>query len=240
MKNQALQHRQSQSGNIFLIIFLAIAMFAGLTFALTQGMRSGESNLTKEKANLAATEMIEFMNKVKQAVDTLIIDGCDPLNIDFTNSVYLRINGSSIETAPAGTTPNCKVFDPSGGGIYAVDFSEYAGTGYPTAPNTGPAPAIAAARYVDSGLGTTENDLAYVFYFINLDVCLSILNKVDGSTVHSEIPLVAFDNAGTDSFTVGTAGTLTPLTLPSSSRVWAVKKVSNNNYCYAGIILKVN
>lgn len=239
MKNQASQDRQSQAGNIFLIIFLAIAMFAGLTFALSQGMRSGQSSLTKEKANLAATQVIDFLNKVKQAVDALIINGCDPLKIDFTNGVYEKNNGTALETAPAGTTANCKVFDPSGGAISAVDFTEYVGIDYPTAPATDPKAGSAAARYVDSGLGTTENDLAYGFYFIHPDVCLAILNKTNsGSAVYEEIIEDDYDEGGANSYTPGTAGTLDALTVPTSSRIWAVKEDSNNAYCNAGIILR--
>lgn len=240
MKNQASERRKSQSGNVFLLIFLAIAMFAGLTFALTQGMRSGESNLTQEKANLAATEIIDFLNKVKQTVDTLIISGCDPLKIDFTSDVYTRVNGTLIETAPSGTTESCKVFSPSGGGINPVKFSEYTGTGYPTIA-TAPIPGVASAKYADSGLGTSTHDLVYLFYYINLDICLAILNKVSNTgNSYTEVPVNDFTTAGSNSYTMGTPGTLTALTIPASSRIWAVKKNVSDNFCTTGIIMRVN
>lgn len=241
MKNQALGRPNSQSGSVLILIFICIGLFAALSFVMSQGFRSGESGLTEQQAKLAATEIIEYLNKVKSTFDTLTIGGCDPLKIDFSTSYYAKGGGSAADTAPAGTTEACGLYTSTGGKISPVTFTEHAATAY-SPGGSDIKGGHASARYVDgSGLGTTANDLAFMFAGIDQKICLAALNmsRTTDSTVTS-VPTSSYTVAGSNSYTQGAAGSLTALAMPTTARIWAVKASSGDTWCTIGIILKVN
>ena len=104
-----------KSGNILFILLIAIALFAGLTLAITQsGKNSGGAK--KEKAALIATEIMEYAGSVKIAVQKLLFKGCDDTQISFERSPF---DGSDTNyvNPNAPTSKKCHVFHPNGGGI---------------------------------------------------------------------------------------------------------------------------
>ena len=57
----------SERGSVIVIIFVMIALLAALYYTFSSGFRSGESQLSKEKADLAATEILDYAQSIKQA-----------------------------------------------------------------------------------------------------------------------------------------------------------------------------
>jgi len=100
-----------ESGNVIVIIFVAVALLAALSFALSQGSRTGESNLSEQQASLLATEILDYSNSIRNAVRQLKIQGCNDTEISFENGIVTLYTNAS---APADNT--CHVFHPSGGG----------------------------------------------------------------------------------------------------------------------------
>lgn len=99
-----------QAGNVLFILLVGIALFAGLTVAVTQaGKNTGQGK--SQKASLIATEIMDYANAVKGAVQKLRFRGCADTDISFENDVV-----SGYEHTPAAED-RCKVFHPSGGGI---------------------------------------------------------------------------------------------------------------------------
>ena len=102
---------KNQQGSAIIWILIAIAIFAALNFAITSGSRTGTQNISKEQARLAATEILDYARAIKQAVQTLQINGCSDTDISFENSVVAGYE----HTPPA--RDECKVFHPAGGGL---------------------------------------------------------------------------------------------------------------------------
>ncbi len=103
---------REEAGNVFFYIFLAIALFAALSYAVSQGNRGNTSLLTDQQARLAAQEIIEYGNIVSGAVQKLKLRGCRDTQISFENNIE---TGYANATAP--TDNSCHVFNNAGGAI---------------------------------------------------------------------------------------------------------------------------
>ncbi len=118
MKNQASPPANTQSGSIFVWIFVMVALFAALSFALSKGSRTGAASISAEKSRLAANEVLDYARAVQTVVNTMMIDGCKIEEISFysdrwpTPSDYDNPNSLN-----ADGNYKCHVFNPAGGGI---------------------------------------------------------------------------------------------------------------------------
>ncbi len=113
MKNQAPRKYDAQNGSIFTMILVGIVLFSGLSFALLQGSRSGSGQLTDQQAKLAASEIIEYSNKVQQAVTASRINGCLDTQISFESAE----TGVSYFNPNAPSSYLCHLFHANGGNI---------------------------------------------------------------------------------------------------------------------------
>ncbi len=108
-----------QTGNALFLILIAVALFAALSYAVTQSGRGGGS-IDRELALLASSQTAEYGAQVGQAVVKLLLLGCAENEISFWNDS----DGNGTEdgsddyfnsSSPADRT--CHVFDPAGGGV---------------------------------------------------------------------------------------------------------------------------
>lgn len=113
--------RRHQAGSAFLIIMLAIAMFAALSYAVFRGSRQSMSSLTREQVTLAAQEIIGYGDAVQKAVQTLRLRGCteEQLSFIFTGGNSFQVDGTEYDYSNPSATPDdsCEVFSPNGGRI---------------------------------------------------------------------------------------------------------------------------
>ncbi len=239
MKNQVLRGASTQAGSIFVWIFLMIALFGALSFAMSQGFRSGASILSKEKSALAATEIVEFLNKVKTAYDQLVIaNGCAPDTINFNTTEYKRGNGTVIDPAPPSPKNECTMYHSSGGGLRPYNASALTEPSF-TPGGTDWHAGHFGARYLDTGLGTAENDLTYNTVGLQENLCIAVLNLVSRDSNFTTVPVDSANSAGGNSWTHGAAGSLDAFVMPTSSRIFAHKNLSGDKHCIVGIVLKV-
>lgn len=110
--------RQKQSGNVLFIILIATALFAGLSYAVTQGGKAGSGDgVTRDKARLVASELIQYTTAIEQAVNRLMmVNDCDPTEISFDDP---SVTGYVNANAPADKS--CHVFHVNGGGVSNKD-----------------------------------------------------------------------------------------------------------------------
>lgn len=126
---------KNQNGNVLFLILIAVALFAALSYAVTQSSRGG-GNADKETLQLKATEILQYGALLKATTDKLrLINGCDltELSIEADWNADGSIDGSSSDrhntTSP--TDGSCHYFDSNGGGlslkreISGIDSSRY-------------------------------------------------------------------------------------------------------------------
>jgi hypothetical protein len=106
----SISSRESEQGNIFFYILIAIALFAALGYAVS---RSGSGKgLDQERARLVASELMAQANSVRDAVARMRVKGITREQISFQNNIV-----TAGYTNAACTTDFCRVFLPDGGGM---------------------------------------------------------------------------------------------------------------------------
>lgn len=112
-----MKHAPYQSGNILFLILIAVALFAALSYAVTQSSKTGGSSISKDKAKLAASQIIQYATTVQQTVTRLmLINQCSDTQLSFERSPFDGSDTAYVNpNAPANK--KCHVFHPDGGGI---------------------------------------------------------------------------------------------------------------------------
>ena len=100
----------NQSGNVLFLILIAVALFAALSYAVTQSTRSGGGSTSNETAGINAAQTTQYPASVRTAVVRMIISGVDATNLEFNPA-------SAFGTL---TSPEFGVFHPNGGGATHV------------------------------------------------------------------------------------------------------------------------
>lgn len=124
MKNQAPRQNAPQSGSIMFMIFIMIGLFAALSYALSQGLRTGTTELTDNQTRLAASELIAYAQQARDTYKKLRINGCAAGQISFKNPVYGTNATYFPDPASAPADESCHLFSPKGGGLNYMDFTK--------------------------------------------------------------------------------------------------------------------
>ncbi|MEM9470135.1 MAG: hypothetical protein AAF988_08225 [Pseudomonadota bacterium] len=106
------QKNKAESGNVIVIILLAVGLFAALNYAFTSSSRTSSGFISDAQAEAYASEIIAYGNEVKQAVKRLQLRGCSDTEISFENNV---VSGYTNSNSP--TDNSCHIFDVAGGGL---------------------------------------------------------------------------------------------------------------------------
>lgn len=101
---------KSQRGSALFMILFGVALFAALSYALSQG-RNSVNGLSVEKIRLISTDIIDMGNTLKESTARLRLRQVANTDISFQNgTVAGYIN-------PGCSVDSCKVFAYDGGGI---------------------------------------------------------------------------------------------------------------------------
>lgn len=103
-------HKYAHQGNALFLILIAVALFAALSYAITQSGRGG-GNVNKETTLLASSNLMQYMQNIKTGVDRLKVLGCAPAEISF------ELPDGSYNNTNAPTNNTCHVFHTSGAGL---------------------------------------------------------------------------------------------------------------------------
>lgn len=166
---------RNERGNVLFFILLGVALFAGLSFAVTQSSRTGPGTVDKERAALWASEFIQYGTAMEQGVSRMIISKNVPdYGLDF-------VDASTRNTTANGTctSDKCKVFKPTGGGIQGRDMPQQAyDPAFNLAYTAGSIGKMSPRAVGVTGVGSSDNDLAAVWFGIKDDVCKEINRKL--------------------------------------------------------------
>lgn len=116
-------------GNVLFLILLAVALFAALSYAVTQAGRSGGKDISDEDARLAASQITQYATLLEQTVTRLrLSNGCRDTQISF--AADSDGDGNWYDTDDDYHNPNapsdfsCHVFHADGGAIYNSEISD--------------------------------------------------------------------------------------------------------------------
>jgi hypothetical protein len=153
-----------------------VALFAALTYTVSQGSRTGESQMTEKQAELAAVEILDYARNIKNAVHELQINGCDDTEVSFENAI---ISGYSNPNSPADE--NCHVFKPNGGGLrYTTPNEDWLDRGFLGQTNYQEHFFAGKARIID--IGTADTELIYSILFLKKEICEAINTHLSMNT----------------------------------------------------------
>lgn len=100
---------KAQKGNVLFLILIAVALFAALSYAVTQSSRSG-SDASKETNVINTASLTQYPNAVRTSVLRMIISGYTPELLLFNKPDEFTGGGFTKFVAARG------VFHPQGGG----------------------------------------------------------------------------------------------------------------------------
>ncbi len=75
--------RQSESGNVLFLILIAVALFAALSYVVSQSTRSGGGSTEREKSVLSSAQMTQYPTSLRTAVVRMVLAGTPVGNIVF-------------------------------------------------------------------------------------------------------------------------------------------------------------
>lgn len=176
------------------MLFVAVALFGLLAYALLQGSQGNMNMITNEAGKAAASQAQDCSNAVNMATRRLEARGC-------TGMISLNPDGSNSAVAGAPTDGSCSVYHPNGGG------AKFCGTASPpvTASPCGASPATGdtctdGTIYVDvspdggAPLFTTPSDAVTMPWNDGVDGNFFSTNIIDHNTGRANTAaLVAMD-----------------------------------------------
>ena len=175
----------NQSGNVLFLILIAVALFAALSYAVTQSTRSGGGSTSNETSAINAAAMIQYPVGVRTAVIRMVIGGVDADDLEF----------NPPQDFGDCTSPEVCVFHPDGGGgTYVVAPTEITQRGI-NAGLTNPG-WIYTSNIAVQNIGTTDPELIALIAGLSESVCRKINQELGlGDTIELPSPLDITDFA---------------------------------------------
>ena len=177
-------HSSAQRGNVLFIILIAVALFAALSFAVSQSMNSGggkNSTASTEKTQLLVDQISQYSSMIATAVTRVIMNNSCSLNtVNFGTPLWQDNTAYDLGNL---TPPSkvCDIFNINGGGVVFQDppfevlnsnDKEFGFTGH----------------LAIEDVGTAANELAMVVE-VNRDICVRA-NEQDRVTSGGAAPPV--------------------------------------------------
>lgn len=133
--------RKSEKGNVLFLILIAVALFAALSYVVTQSTRSGSGSTEREKNILSGAQMTQYPTALRTALIRMVLGGT-PLEL-------VKFNDPTAFGSVAST--NHLVFHPNGGGAGFQD-----GDGTLSASGSSNLTWYFNANFQVPGIGVTE------------------------------------------------------------------------------------
>ncbi|WP_435640849.1 hypothetical protein [Micavibrio aeruginosavorus] len=195
-----IQGRRNERGNVFFYIFVGVALFGALSFAISQGNRGSVQTLERDRDKLLASDIIEYGETIARAVAQIRLRGATPSQVSFAHDDLSGTYGTP------GANPDFEVFDPTGGGVVLKTMDASLGVGVPTMLFTGHNEFIGAGTTA----GTASSaDLIMLVRDLRADVCkwvnvvVDIQEEGDAIPVDAQADFTLFDGTYAGAETLG-------------------------------------
>lgn len=97
--NQTLINKER--GNVLFLILIAVALFAALSYAVTQSTRSGGGSADREKSILSGAGLIQYPSALRTSVLRMVLGGADVTTLQF-NPPSNIVNAALSVFSPTG------------------------------------------------------------------------------------------------------------------------------------------
>lgn len=171
------EKEKGQEGNVLFLILIAVALFAALSYAVTQSSRSGSGDAGSETNLVNSAQMTQYPASIRTALVRMLVGGTAASSLNFNPPSDF----ANLESNAVG------VFHPAGGGATHSDApGDLMASG-----NPGPWHFNADLEIPDIGTaGADGNDLIAFLPGVSLSVC----NKVNSQLgLPSPPPVLAAD-----------------------------------------------
>lgn len=223
-------NRKTESGNVFIFILLGVVLFAALSFTVARGMRGDTvSTMSEREAVLAASDILNYAQKLERAVNRIRSRGVSESDISFENT------GVAGYTNANCTDNACRIFASSGGAASwksppsgANDGSDWVMTGQSCIEDLG----TGAAGCGSDGNGSNEELLA-ILPNVATNLCTAINDRLGISGIPADGGGGVSSTKFTGSFADGTE-----VSLPGGPHDAACFSFGGNNYFYAVLLAR--
>ena len=117
------KNRHNERGNVLFLILIAVALFAALSYAVTQSTRSGSNDQSREQNLIGSAQVTQYPAGVRTALIRMVIGGVPAENLIFDAPSFFDSTTDAtdtdnfIEDANDDTSDErSAVFHPAGGG----------------------------------------------------------------------------------------------------------------------------
>lgn len=116
----------SSRGNVLFLILIAVALFAALSYAVTQSTRSGAGNSDKESMSLGVARLMNYGSMMQSTIDRMrISQGLDITDIHIENNGTKWWDDTNRYCCVEGIPdPRRGLFHPEGGGLTLQSFED--------------------------------------------------------------------------------------------------------------------
>lgn len=109
---------QSQSGNAFWIILLAIALLVALTITITRTSENTEESGSRDRNRIQASDILRQAKSIEQAIDQMRSRGVAENEISFENSFISGYSNTKCGDGALNTDDDrCRIYHPAGAGL---------------------------------------------------------------------------------------------------------------------------
>lgn len=177
---------KAQNGNALFLILIAVALFAALSYAVTQSGRGG-GNVDRETLLIETAQLIQYIGSINQAVQRLqLVNGCSDIEIsllyDSDEDGTVETNGDDEFFNPnAPADGSCNVFSSNGGAITYIrpsdvlrDISQLVGADLSQSGNIIFTGENQHVQIGTDGVAGASNDLSLVVPFMSQEACNQI------------------------------------------------------------------
>lgn len=175
--------RKGERGNVLFLILIAVALFAALSYAVTQSSRSGGGDANKETNLVNSAQLTQYPAGVRTAIVRMIISNNVAVSELEFNPPSDFGAGKDIDDTLSPTKPSVlhAVFHPLGGG------ATYTQSPADVMASSQPGTWHFSQEFNIPNVGTTQNDLIAYLSGVSSSVC----DKINEQLGISSTPVLA-------------------------------------------------
>ncbi len=185
--------KNSESGNVLIIILMAIVLLGLLTAMLSETSEQQSDVISRQTMDNEINQMMTQVSTLGGALEQMVVMGAHPETL-YTDLSLLKQDDAGFSTAPH----QMKMYHPLGGGVT-----------YMAASSTGASPVATSFNIVKdaivTGVGATNavvGDIVFTAKISTATYCARINEKIKGTTAIPTLVNADFTTLFTDGMTV--------------------------------------